>query len=71
LDDVSTSYPDLNKMALNNPTAADLSFRGDEIPENPQTFPGKGSQRGLSSNMDWYLINNVSVTYKIFGGRRY
>ncbi len=71
LDDVSTNYPDLNKMALNNPTAADLSFRGDEIPENPQTFPGAGTQRGLSSNMDWYIINNISVTYKIFSSKKY
>ena len=71
IDDVSTNYPDLNKMALNNPTAADLSFRGDELPENPQTIPTAGSQRGLSSNMDWYLINNVSFTYKIFQNKKY
>lgn len=71
LDDVSTSYPDLNKLELTNPTAAELSYRGDELPEGSKTYPGKGTQRGLSSNMDWYLMNHVSVTYKIFSNRKY
>ncbi len=64
LDDVSTSYPDLNKLALVNPTAADLSFRGDELPENPQVQPAPGSPRGLSTNMDWYTVNNFSIIRK-------
>jgi hypothetical protein len=64
LDDVSASYPDLNKLALSDPTAADLSFRGDELPENPQLLPAPGSPRGLSSNMDWYTVNNFSLVKK-------
>lgn len=71
LDDVSTSYPDLNKMALDNPMAADLSYRGDELPENPQGLPAPGAQRGLSSNMDWYIINNFSFVYRIFTNKRF
>lgn len=69
LDDVSTNYPNLNALAIKDPIAADLSFRGDEVPENPQTLPAAGSQRGLSQNKDWYIINNISFTYKFFHKR--
>lgn len=65
LDDVSGSYPDLVAMKQDNPTAAKLSFRGDELVENPQAMPIKGAQRGTSSNMDWYIMSHVSMIYKI------
>lgn len=70
LDDVSTSYPDLNKLALTDPVAADMSYRGDELYENNMGMPAPGAQRGDSKDMDWYLINNVSVIYKFHHKKR-
>lgn len=69
LDDVSTAYPDLVALNTANPRAAKLSFRGDEL-DYPEGMPIKGAMRGLSSNMDWYVMSHISFSYKIQPKRR-
>lgn len=68
LDDVSTTYPDLEALtASKGELAAELSYRGDERDSDPNyNLPAAGKKRGESSNKDWYLINQISVCYKNF-----
>jgi hypothetical protein len=66
IDDLSTVYPDLNQLATaNSGVAKSLSYRGNELTGANGTYPQKGTQRGDSGNMDWYLINAISLNYKI------
>ncbi len=69
LDDVSSTYPNLAAMHAANPKAAKLSFRGDEL-QYPEPTPTPGSLRGLSTNMDWYVMTHLSVIYKLQPKRR-
>ena len=48
--------------AANGPLAAELSWGGDSI--NPDsTPPSEGSGRGDSTDLDWYIISGISVSY--------
>ena len=67
LDDVSTTYPDLDLLRENNPVAADLSYRafaeeGGNIPRNP-----KGAKRGNPDNRDWYMTGGITVGINLGG----
>lgn len=63
LDDVSSDYTDLAALAAaNGELAAELSWRGDEL--NPDAIPpNAGAGRGDDSNLDWYLISGITVSY--------
>ena len=67
LDDVSGNYTDLSVLASEKGSlAAELSYRGDEIFGKELTSSYLGEQRGNSSNKDWYLINSLSISYKLY-----
>ena len=68
LDDVSTTYVDLDVLAANNGTlAADLSNRsGLDVTS--------GTQRGDDGNNDWYFMSGIFISYNfsdngLVGGR--
>lgn len=71
LDDVSGNYTDATVLAAEKGTlAAELTYRGDEVKGNELTTSYLGEQRGNSSNKDWYLINNISISYKFYNRQR-
>ncbi len=62
LDDVSGVYANTaNQSAM----AADLAYRGDELPNWNGRYPSAGSQRGDKYDSDWYLMNMFSMSYKL------
>lgn len=67
IDDVSTSYPDKNTLqASKGNTAVDLSWRAGELASNSNlVFPAKGEKRGDPSNKDWYLLTQLTISYKL------
>ncbi len=66
LDDVSTNYPDLAQLKIQQgAVAADLSYRGDELSTNYISDASK-MQRGDPTDKDWYLMNTISVSYKFY-----
>ena len=65
LDDVSTFYPDANKLrAAKGDKAVKLSWRGDELP-NGLPYPDEGYQRGTKSEMDWYYFFGLTIEIKL------
>jgi energy-coupling factor transporter ATP-binding protein EcfA2 len=66
LDDVSTTYPDLNQLqAAHGAEAAYYSDPGyfrDSIPDFP-VFEGK--QRGTPTDKDWYLFGTFSLWVRL------
>jgi len=65
LDDVSTYYPDINKlMSARGIKAVELSWRGDEIPGGI-IYPYEGYQRGTHTEMDWYYFFGVTFEIKL------
>lgn len=65
LDDVSTTYPNIDLLAEQNPIAASLSFRGDELNTNLDPSDFRGKVRGNPDNADWYFIANVAVSINL------
>ena len=64
LDDVSTSYPDLQELAENNGMlAAQLSDRTAEFTGVPSQIQ-EGTQRGNPVYNDWYFMGGVTVAYR-------
>lgn len=64
LDDVSGNYYDLNEIRKTNGNlAAELAYRGDELPGNNGDARGV---RGNPENKDWYIMSNVTFSYKLF-----
>jgi hypothetical protein len=60
LDDVSTTYADMNEIeALNGPIAAALSNRSGE--NTPDAIRG-------GSNRDWYSWSGITITYNFMDG---
>lgn len=55
LDDVSTEYPDIDKLRRTDPKAAALSFRTPEYYDKPMENP-VGTSRGNADNNDWYFF---------------
>ncbi|MDB4443513.1 DUF6089 family protein [Saprospiraceae bacterium] len=65
IDDVSTTYPDLNILAMEHGDfAAALSYR---VPEyNPSALSNpKGTNRGDPTNNDWYFFGGVTISVNI------
>jgi hypothetical protein len=75
IDDVSTNYADeADLLAARGQQAVDLSYREDELPGGDQTYPSKGSQRGLAVKKDWYYLTGLHFTFDLFNdkkGKRY
>jgi opacity protein-like surface antigen len=74
LDDVSTSYPDINDLLQSKgQTAVDFSYRGDEIPGGDPNFPAKNIQRGGANHNDWYYFIGLHLTFRlgVSGGGNY
>lgn len=71
LDDVSGNYPDFAKLANEKgPLSTILSFRGDELPGFvPSQYPAIGDVRGHSDNLDWYITNTISLSYRFYSKR--
>ncbi|MBL7771754.1 MAG: outer membrane beta-barrel protein [Chitinophagaceae bacterium] len=66
LDDVSGRYVNLQSLADSKGSlAAELSYRGDELPDNTYT-PRQGEIRGNPDNKDWYIINSLNVAFKLY-----
>lgn len=62
LDDVSTTYPDLNILASQNGiNAAQLSDRTPDAGTNDN----ENRDRGNLNNKDWYVFTGVQLTYTI------
>lgn len=67
LDDVSGVYHDLNEIeSAKGIEAARLSYRGNELEGFNNSVPPKGSIRGNSDNMDWYILSTFCLTYNLF-----
>lgn len=65
LDDVSTSYPDVNDLlAAKGQTAVDFSYRGDEYPGGNTTFPTKDTQRGAAAQKDIYYFTGLTISFR-------
>ncbi len=65
LDDVSGSYPDLNRLAELDPLAATLSFRRVDAQGEPLPFPAEGSQRGNPNAKDLYYFFGINFGFNI------
>ena len=61
IDDVSGYYPDLEKLAAENPQAATLAFRSPEFYSAPMPNP-VGTPRGNASDKDWYFMFGITLT---------
>jgi len=70
LDDVSTSYPDVNDLlAAKGQTAVDFAYRSDELPGGDPNFPSKQTQRGSAAQKDVYYFTGLTLTFRpSFGG---
>ncbi|MFK7774366.1 MAG: DUF6089 family protein [Saprospiraceae bacterium] len=70
LDDVSSSYPDLENLAIaNGELAAKLSWRYDELNEYA-TPPTQGSERGDPDDLDWYIFSKMTISYNFIDGKK-
>ncbi len=74
LDDVSTSYVNLDTLAAyKGQLAKRMAYRGNEVRGviDP-VYPNYGVQRGDASSNDWYWFANITCTVylKAFGGTR-
>lgn len=66
LDDVSGDYPDFELLAqFKGPTAVDLSYRADELPEGIPVSEMKSGSRGNDKDNDWYFFNSFTVGYTL------
>jgi hypothetical protein len=67
IDDVSTTYPDLNQLQKERgQLAALLSYRGGEVPEG-NTDLGEISHfgRGNENENDWFFSTNISFLWRL------
>ena len=65
LDDVSSQYPDLEALELQDPMAAALSFRTPEYYGQEQPNP-EGKPRGNSDSYDYYLFAGITFSTYLF-----
>jgi len=73
IDDVSTTYVDeLQLSQAKGASAAQIAYRGDEIP-NGAPYPPAGTQRGNPKSLDWYYFTGISYRVRLFakGKRKY
>ena len=70
LDDVSTTYPDLGRLASESGELnAQLSWRYDEI-NIDATPPAEGSGRGDPKDLDWYIFSKMTISYNFISGKK-
>ncbi len=65
LDDVSTTYPNLELLAQENPIAAALSYRAGEIDSDLNFSNARGKVRGNPDNADWYFIAAINFSVNL------
>lgn len=69
LDDVSSLYPNLRALELQNPKSYIMSDRSLDITENNRRqYPygaGSGNVRGFSNQDDWYVFSMLTVNFII------
>jgi Domain of unknown function (DUF6089) len=66
LDDASTTYADENDLlAAKGQKAVDMAYRGDETPLGSPFYPGKGAQRGNSTNKDSYYTIGLHLSFRL------
>ena len=63
LDDVSTTYPDIDALRAQNSLAADLSFRTPEFRDDINLPNPEGTSRGNPDNDDWYFFGGITVSF--------
>jgi hypothetical protein len=69
LDDVHSTYVAYNALvAGNGQEAADLAFRGGELPNHTavDAYPAAGSRRG-DGEADWYYFTAVRISIRLNG----
>ena len=74
LDDVSKTYVDRDVLLnARGPLAVDLAYRGDEVKNNPGTYPRDGSMRGSPRVQDLYYFGlaRLSIRMNWFEDRGY
>lgn len=70
LDDLSTTYVDeAYLLSQKGQVAVDLAYRGDELKDNPGTYPPDGTVRGGALYKDWYYFSGVTATFKVNAGK--
>lgn len=65
LDDVSGRYPNLELLAQQNPLAATLSYRANEINPDLDFSNAQGGIRGNPDNADWYFIAAINFSINL------
>lgn len=66
LDDLSTTYVDRSLLlAERGQLAVDLAYRGDELKDNPGTYPPAGTIRGAPKTYDWYYFSGLTATFRL------
>ncbi|MCW3110016.1 MAG: hypothetical protein JWQ09_4522 [Segetibacter sp.] len=66
LDDVSSAYVDRNKLlAARGQRAVDFAFRGDELKNNPSSYPAGGTLRGNSKVNDFYYFGLFRIDFRM------
>lgn len=67
LDDVSTTYADeAALLAGNGARAVELAFRGDELKDNPLSYPVRNTVRGGAKYKDWYYFSGITLSIGLF-----
>ena len=67
-DDVSTNYIDVDDLlTARGQKAVDMAYRGDEVPGGNPFYPAKGTQRGGSTNKDYYYFAGIHLTQRLGG----
>ena len=69
LDDVSGNYADQNDLlTYRGSLAADLAYRGDEVPGGDLNYPSKADIRGSSKYKDYYYFSGLHLVYLLGEG---
>ena len=69
LDDVSGQYPDIDQLELENPEAAQFSYRAPEITDQYMPNP-EGTYRGSPKSKDLYFFGGVMLSVVLFDDLR-
>ena len=71
LDDVSSSYPDLDALReAGQLRTIELSYRQPEIDPDAPANPA-GMQRGQTGTNDWYMFSGITLSFNFGGGYDY
>jgi len=71
LDDLSTTYADMNKLlAARGPKAVEMAYRGGELKNGNPVYPAEGSIRGGAKEKDWFYFQGITLSIDLHAGRR-